>query len=234
VLSVDKLKQRFYADVRSPFDRFSDKAREMVSEDSIVLHGGCGADSSIGFRQAARATVGIDLDEWIARNTDLDLALMGSLCHLPLPDECIDLVAARWVLEHMSSPGLFFHEVVRVLRPGGLLLLLTTNRRHYFALAVRVTPLRIQRWFIQRVHGGNADDVFPTFYRANTVPRLRILAAEAGLTEERLVTLEGSPSILKFNPFAYLVGVAYERTVNRFELLRGVRGSILVVFRRQE
>ena len=92
--NVEELKQRFYTDYKSPITRFSERARSMVSEDSVVLHGGCGADSSIGFRKAARTTVGIDLDEWIHRNTDLDLALMGSLCYLPLPDRSFDLVAA--------------------------------------------------------------------------------------------------------------------------------------------
>ena len=230
--NVENLKHRFYADYKSPFTRFSEQARSMVSEDSLVLHGGCGADSSIGFREAARTTVGIDLDDWICHNTDLDLALMGSLCHLPMPEQSFDLVAAKWVLEHMDSPSLFFHEVARVLRPGGRLVLLTTNRNHYFALAVRVTPLQIQRWFIQRVHGRNAHGVFPTFYRANTPRHLRALASEAGLTEDQLEMLEGAPSILKFSPVAYLAGVAYERAVNRFAALRGFRSSIMSVFRK--
>jgi SAM-dependent methyltransferase len=230
VRSAKEWKQRLYTDPKGPFYRFPEEARRLVDENSTVLHGGCGADSSIGFRSAAQLTLGIDADEWIYQNTDLDLALMGDLCHLPLADECIDLVAARWVVEHMVHPSLFFHEATRVLKPGGQLLLVTTNLHHYFAFAVRATPVRFQRWFLQSAFGMDPHDVFPTFYRANTARRVRALASEAGLTEKRLEMLEGSPDFLLFNGVAYLVGVAYERTVNRFQSLAGIRASIMVVF----
>jgi SAM-dependent methyltransferase len=228
--SAKEWKQRLYTDRKGPFYRFPEEARRLVGENSTVLHGGCGADSSIGFREVARLTLGLDADEWICQNTDLDLALMGDLCHLPLVDECMDLVAARWVVEHMNHPALFFQEVARVLKPGGQLLLLTTNLHHYFALAVRITPIRFQRRFLQSTLETDPHDVFPTFYRANTIRRVRALAAEAGLIEERLEMLEGSPDFLLFNSVAYLAGVAYERIVNRFQTLGGLRGCILAVF----
>lgn len=234
MLSTEKLKDKLYTDHTSPFERFTAEAQRMVKEQSVVLHGGCGADDSMGLRAVARKTIGIDLDEWIARNTDLDLAVIGELCYMPLRDRSVDIVLARWVLEHMSNPALFFHESARVLRPGGQLLLMTTNQYHYFALAVRMTPLRFQRWFVKNVFGGSPDDVFPTFYRANTSRRLRALATEANLVQERIEMLEGPPSILKFSSITFLAGMAYERIVNRFRFLSGFRGAILTVFRRLE
>ena len=38
---------------------------------------------------------------------------------LPFPEEQFDLVVSSLVLEHLSSPGQFFVEVFRVLKPGG-------------------------------------------------------------------------------------------------------------------
>jgi SAM-dependent methyltransferase len=232
--NTEKLRRRFYAESKSPFERFSQEAIGMVNSDSVVLHGGCGADSSIGFRTAAQAVIGVDLDRWICQNSDLDLALIGSLYHLPLPNQCVDIVAARWVLEHMAHPALFFHEVARVLRPCGHLVLLTTNQSHYLALTVRITPLRFQRWFISNVLGGDPNEVFPTFYRANSPRRVRSLAADAGLAEERLYMLEGAPSILKFSSISYLAGVAYERAVNRFDSLDRFRAAIVAIFSKLE
>jgi SAM-dependent methyltransferase len=229
MLSVGRCKNRFNADSKTPSERFFEGAVGMVNKDSVVLHAGCGTDSSIGFRDAAQVTIGLDLDEWLGDNADLDLAVIGSLCHIPLPAESVDLVAARWVLEHLIRPDLFFQEVARVLRPAGHLILCTPNRYHYFALAVRITPLRFQRWFMQHVLGGDPHSVFPTFYRANTSRRIRSLAAGAGLVVERLYRVEGSPNILGFSLIVYLAGVAYEQIVNRFRLLTGFRGMILAV-----
>lgn len=46
---------------------------------------------------------------------------------LPFPDNCLDAVTCLEMLEFTPSPEAQLHEVVRVLRPGGLLL--TTRRR---------------------------------------------------------------------------------------------------------
>lgn len=234
VSSVEKLHRRFYGGYKSPFDRFNEEARRLANEDSVVLHAGCGADSSIGFRTVARATVGIDLDEWVLHNSDVDLGIIGDISHLPLADECVDFAVSRWVLEHLRRPDLFIQETARILKPGGCLLVLTPNLYHYFALAVRIVPISIQRWTIQNLLSGNPDEVFPTFYRANTICRIRSIATKAGLVEVRSHMLEGAPSILRFFLPIYLAGIAYERVVNRFELLAGFRGAILVVFRKSE
>ena len=234
VLSVEVLKQRFYVGYESPFDRFNQEAMRLSGKDSVVLHAGCGADSSVGFQTMARMTIGIDLDEWILNNSDVNLAVIGNLSCLPLVDECVDFIASRWVLEHLRCPDLFLWETARVLRPGGYLLVLTTNLYHYFALAVRLTSHSVQQWFVQNVLGGDPNDVFPTFYRANTSRRIRSLAAKNGLVAERIYMLEGAPSILSFSPLAYLAGITYERMVNRFKSLSKIRGAILAVFRKLE
>ena len=52
---------------------------------------------------------------------------------LPFPDNAFDVVSCLEALEFMSNPGAVIAEIVRVLRPGGLLL--TTNR-----IATRLMP----------------------------------------------------------------------------------------------
>jgi hypothetical protein len=95
MLSVSRLVRRFYVDYDEPSKHFTEEARALTREDMAVLHAGCGADDSIGFRTAGRITIGVDRDEGILSNTDVDLAVLGDLSSLPLADGCVGVIAAK-------------------------------------------------------------------------------------------------------------------------------------------
>ena len=57
-----------------------------------------------------------------------DRILKGSAEEIPLPSNSQDLVICESVLEHVDSPTKSFDEVFRILRPGGVAYIVTTNR----------------------------------------------------------------------------------------------------------
>jgi ubiquinone/menaquinone biosynthesis C-methylase UbiE len=57
-----------------------------------------------------------------------DRILEGSAEEIPLPSNSQDLVICESVLEHVDSPTKSFDEVFRILRPGGVAYIVTTNR----------------------------------------------------------------------------------------------------------
>ena len=63
---------------------------------------------------------------------------MGGGEHLPFRDESFDLITSNMVIEHMREPKLAFHEMYRVLAPGGTILLHTPNLANYQVFANRV------------------------------------------------------------------------------------------------
>lgn len=54
--------------------------------------------------------------------------LLGSAERLPMDDECQDIVLMESVLEHVDSPTLALQEAFRVLVPGGVVFVTTTNQ----------------------------------------------------------------------------------------------------------
>jgi SAM-dependent methyltransferase len=59
-----------------------------------------------------------------------DIVAKGAAESLPLPDESQDLVFFDNVLEHVEAPITSLSEIFRVLKPGGITYLTTTNRHH--------------------------------------------------------------------------------------------------------
>jgi SAM-dependent methyltransferase len=102
----------------------------------------------------------------------------------PFPDGSFDLIAARWVLEHVRGPETFLAEVRRLLRPGGRLVALTINAAHYVTGLTRLLgllPHTVTQRLVCRLYGRPCHDTFPTWYRMNTGPQLRRLARRSGL-----------------------------------------------------
>ncbi|PPJ24622.1 SAM-dependent methyltransferase [Nocardia nova] len=54
--------------------------------------------------------------------------IQGNLAELPLDDASVDVVVNFQVIEHLWDQGQFLRECLRVLRPGGQLLISTPNR----------------------------------------------------------------------------------------------------------
>ncbi|HLS79684.1 MAG TPA: class I SAM-dependent methyltransferase [Nocardia sp.] len=90
---------------------------------------GYGADMIAGV--AAKVT-GVDYDDSAvahvrARYPRVEM-IQGNLADLPLADESVDVVVNFQVIEHLWDQGQFLRECLRVLRPGGELLISTPNR----------------------------------------------------------------------------------------------------------
>ena len=92
---------------------------------------------------------------------DADLRL-GDVQDLPFEDGAFDLVMAAHVLEHLADPHRALAEMVRVLKPGGVLLACLTRRSslgmyiHLKWHTHRVTAEEAEGWFarhgLERTH----------------------------------------------------------------------------------
>ncbi|MDZ4270683.1 MAG: class I SAM-dependent methyltransferase [Mycobacterium sp.] len=101
--------------------------------DRDVLEAGSGEGYGADLiADVARHVIGLDYDESAvahvrARYPRVDMR-QGNLAQLPLSDGAVDVVVNFQVIEHLWDQGRFVAECLRVLRPGGVLLMSTPNR----------------------------------------------------------------------------------------------------------
>ncbi len=235
--TVNALRRRFY-DSRRPIwvdgtTAFRNLVRSYLRSDMRILNLGAGAGvRALHFDRDVQSVVGLDPDASVATNPHLTHGVRGTAEALPFHASSFDAVYLDWVVEHLADPVGAIREIARVLKPGGHLMFRTGNLLHYQYAISRFTPHSFHRFVIRRLVGGDeASDPYPTYYRMNTVATVRRVMSEAGLQEESLIMYESDPAYVGFSVPTMLLGIAYERLVNRFAGLAGLRANIFGCYR---
>jgi len=95
-----------------------------------ILDAGCGNGWLASLYAAGHTVVGIDLaDANLARIRALGILALKYNLDAPLPfaDGTFDTVVCSEILEHIFSPDLLLREILRVLKPGGRVILTVPN-----------------------------------------------------------------------------------------------------------
>jgi len=201
---------------------FYNRVNSLIDLSSVVLDVGCGrgalSEDPILLRRnlqilrgKAAKIIGIDVDRGAQSNPFLDEFRLIKADSWPVDSNSIDLIVADCVLEHIENPQQFFVEIRRVLRDGGILCMRTPNRWSYIALAATVIPRRYHSRVLSVAQESRKDeDVFPTYYRCNSIGKLRSIMKRSGI-EGVAYGYEAEPSYLSFSRVAYYLGVLHQR-----------------------
>lgn len=121
---------------RAQRDALLHLAQESPEAPLTIVDLGCGAGSaSLLWGEAGHRAIGIDVSEKLVRlamqradDTEFDLRFAVASAHqLPLPDACAEICVAPELLEHVPDWESCVREIARVLKPGGLTFISTTN-----------------------------------------------------------------------------------------------------------
>ena len=146
---------------------------------------------------------GCDIDEVVMQNPFLDHAkVISPDAPLPYANDQFDLVLSRSVFEHVDNPEWLARELLRIVKPGGLIAAVTPNKYGYFATAARIIPNSQHARSLRRVQPGRkAEDVFPTRYRLNTASALRKFFGEQA--EVYVTYISAEPAYHFGSPYIY-------------------------------
>lgn len=231
--SAHRLLEKFYGDSPHPYRLFEEQVVGALRPESVLLDAGCGRSVPVLRKFVGRASrlIGVELVDF----TDVPEGIetyQTDLSSIPIPNASVDVIMSRSVFEHLDDPAAVYAEFARILRPGGRLIFLTANMWDYATLVARVVPNRLHPAIVARVEGREEADTFPVRYRTNTRRAVARLSAGAGLDIEAFRYLGQYPNYFMFNAALFLLGTGYDKLVSRFEILRFLRGWILVTLRR--
>jgi len=138
--------------------------------------------------------VGVDMDMPALIACSEKQIVQADISSLPFTDRSFDLVTSNMVFEHLSHPISVLKEAHRVLVDGGVLLVHASAALHYMLLLGRMLSASLPRsWYVKlvsRYTGRNESDIYPAFYQANTVRRLRNAACAADFVVGFITYLE--------------------------------------------
>ncbi|MEO7540105.1 MAG: class I SAM-dependent methyltransferase [Pyrinomonadaceae bacterium] len=214
---------------------FHELCRSVIPMGGDILEIGSGPPNpTTKFLASIGRVRGVDIDPDIGLNTALASSHVLAGEDYPFADETFDACVSNYVVEHVDDPAGHLREIKRVLKPGGVYVFRAPNFYHYVSVISHLTP----HWFHELVANRlrnlppESHEPYPTQYRMNTRSAIRRHAADIGFQIDGLRLIEKEPmyglsSRLLFFPF-----MAYERFVNRFEALDGIRANILAVLRK--
>lgn len=221
--------EQWIREVNGPMDRVIAGA---MSPGAMVLDVGCSrGDPDLPSMYTGRYTVGSDVDILGLRANHLaNGCVLSAMRQLPFANGSFDVVVCKWVAEHLEEPAIEFRECARVLKPGGVLVLLTPNAWSFFTGLSRMLPFRLKQIFKGKLFQGHEEDTFRTWYRANSKRSLDLLMHRAGLGPRSFQRVPGMWTFFIFSaPLARLVRVL-EHVQLRLPVIRLATTYILAAY----
>ncbi|MBN1280864.1 MAG: class I SAM-dependent methyltransferase [Candidatus Thermoplasmatota archaeon] len=126
--------------------------------------------------------------------------LCGSSEHLPLKNNTVDIIVSRFSLTYWQQPQQSFHEMTRVVKPGGIVILEALNRT-YPPWKLRLIQLHMMLNRAGRDVTTYHVDAYKTAY---TLEQVQHFLSTAGLM---VLTHEGNRSTWKFKVIAQKKGL---------------------------
>lgn len=127
-----------------------------------------------------------------------------------LTDNTYDVAFANFVLEHVNNPEQAAHEMARIVKSGGELVLSLSNPKAPEFILASLTPTSFHQLFRKDDH----DEAYPVKYAYKSINNYIKLMARAGWELKERKNLPATYSYLYRWPIINLLSQAYDSLIN--------------------
>jgi len=204
-------RRRFRFGYFLPADYYEALVRKLVrrnSYDWIDVGGGKAlfpTNSKLAQEVAAhsRSLVGVDPSENINANPYLHGRVQSRLEDYQT-DARFDLATLRMVAEHVSDPKVMVSALECLVRPGGIVVILTPHLWSFSTFISRLLPNAVHAPIAKLFWRSEDEDVFPTVYRMNRRVNLDRWFSAAGFTNLYFTYLDDLSIFGRFKWLSYV------------------------------
>ena len=226
-----KMKARLYPTAdQTVFSPTTEALDRYLRPGASILDAGCGKGTWVlrDYRHMTGLYIGLDVSA--PQNRNSKSFIVGDLERIPLSDAAFDVVICYNAIEHLRHPKEAFAEFHRVLKSGGALIFKTPCVTSPVFLLSRYLPFRWHQVVKTAVKRTEQSDIFPTFYRCNTLKLLDNNLKSAGFARKTLSSIEQTYDYLTFSRVTYAIGLLAGRTMHSLPWTRPFRSQIIGVY----
>lgn len=189
----------------------SEHIKRYANNTYLVLDAGCGAGRRSRLSVYFRGVVGADLSRSeLEENPNIDHKVVASLEKSPFRHESFGLIICEWVLEHLEDPFRVLSEFYRKLKPGGYIVLTTSNLLNPLVLIGRLLPFDVNLKLHMVLYRVDRREIFPLRHKLNTISKITKQLKAMGFKKVLPLTAN-YPWYFKFNKFLFIAYVLFER-----------------------
>lgn len=177
--------------------------------------------------------VGLDYDwESLKKHRSIDVLVRGDISRLPFRNDNFDLVTSNMVFEHLTDPLGQLKEILRVLKPGGVLMFHTPNALGYGTFLARMIPDFVKDKLVYLLDGREANDVFKAYYKINSLTQIEKEVGKTNFSIRRVRSVV-SDAIFSVIPPLAVIELFFIRLLMR-RSFRRIRSSFIVVLQKPD
>lgn len=191
---------------------YEDIIRKSIDNNSKWLDLGCGHNLLPPWRKEQECSliscveevVGLDYDYGsLIKHKTINKKIRGNISYLPFKDNYFDIVTSNMVFEHLKEPVVQLEEIFRILKPGGTLLFHTPNSLSYTTFLAKLIPESIKDKIIYLLQNRKEEDVFPAFYKINSISNIKNHAQESGFEVDKIKLITSSAQFVMIPPLVF-------------------------------